>query len=260
LLATTSYDAWGNPTTPGGLTSYTPFGYAGGYTDTDGLIYLINRYYDPAEGQFISVDPDLSQTGEPYAYTGGDPLAEKDPDGTKARSLMNTHSFSVTTSEISWSLSYCTPIVAVCAAQNFPVRDTGGKITWRVSWISYKNTVSLTSTSGTFDTCARYGRWSQKICRRGLIEPVFLFSLWAPGRYGRKTKLLWDYVDQLNYNPYKLVDHDGTGKLILGPSPEHPRYSFFGGELYAYNSWSSPEQGGNSWYPVPGAGFGHALS
>lgn len=81
LIATTSYDAWGNPLTSGGLTSYTPFGYAGGYTDPTGLIYLISRYYDPATGQFISVDPDVAQTGQPYAYTGGDPVSEADPVG-----------------------------------------------------------------------------------------------------------------------------------------------------------------------------------
>ncbi len=61
LTGTTSYDAWGNPQTRGGLTA-TPFGYAGGYTDPDGLIYLLNRYYDPATGQFISVDPAISHS------------------------------------------------------------------------------------------------------------------------------------------------------------------------------------------------------
>lgn len=47
LTDTASYDAWGNPATVGGLTAVTPFGYAGGYTDPDGLLYLLNRYYDP---------------------------------------------------------------------------------------------------------------------------------------------------------------------------------------------------------------------
>lgn len=37
------YDAWGSPETTGGLTSYTSFGFAGGYTDPTGLVYLINR-------------------------------------------------------------------------------------------------------------------------------------------------------------------------------------------------------------------------
>jgi YD repeat-containing protein len=43
LTATTSYDAWGNPETTGGLSTYTPFGFTGGYTDPTGLVYLLNR-------------------------------------------------------------------------------------------------------------------------------------------------------------------------------------------------------------------------
>jgi RHS repeat-associated protein len=81
LTATTSYDAWGNPQTADGLTAYTPFGYAGGYTDPDGLIYLINRYYDPATGQFTSVDPDVTQTLDPYGYADGNPVTNTDPSG-----------------------------------------------------------------------------------------------------------------------------------------------------------------------------------
>jgi RHS repeat-associated protein len=65
LSATTGCDTWGNPETSGGLTSYTPFGFAGGYSDPDGLICLINRYYDPGTGQFLSVDPDVSEIPTP---------------------------------------------------------------------------------------------------------------------------------------------------------------------------------------------------
>ena len=54
---TTSYDAWGNPQTTGGLTAATPFGYAGYYTDPTGLNYNIGRYYDPTTGQFLTIDP-----------------------------------------------------------------------------------------------------------------------------------------------------------------------------------------------------------
>jgi RHS repeat-associated protein len=86
LTGTTSYDAYGNPQTAGGLTATTPFGYAGGYTDPDGLIYLIHRYYDPATGQFTSADPDAATTGEPYAYAGGDPVDATDPTGLCAES------------------------------------------------------------------------------------------------------------------------------------------------------------------------------
>jgi RHS repeat-associated protein len=81
LTGTTSYDAWGNPQTSGGLTATTPFGYAGGYTDADGLLYLVNRYYDPQTGQFTSLDPEVDQTQAPYAYTDGNPVSETDPTG-----------------------------------------------------------------------------------------------------------------------------------------------------------------------------------
>ncbi|HET7013040.1 MAG TPA: RHS repeat-associated core domain-containing protein [Streptosporangiaceae bacterium] len=81
LTASTSYDAWGNPQTTGGLTASTPFGYAGGYTDPTGLIYLINRYYDPQTGQFISVDPDLDTSLQPYAYASDNPISDSDPTG-----------------------------------------------------------------------------------------------------------------------------------------------------------------------------------
>jgi RHS repeat-associated protein len=85
LTGTASYDAWGKPAFSGGLTSITPFGYAGGYVDPDRLIYLLNRYYDPDTGQFLSVDPDLTQTLEPYAYAGGNPITNSDPTGDEWR-------------------------------------------------------------------------------------------------------------------------------------------------------------------------------
>jgi hypothetical protein len=43
---------------------------------------IVDRYYDPATGQFLTVDPDVSETGEPYAYTDGDPANVSDPMGT----------------------------------------------------------------------------------------------------------------------------------------------------------------------------------
>jgi RHS repeat-associated protein len=81
LTASTAYDAWGDPETAGGLSSYTPFGFAGGYTDPTGLIYLIDRYYEPVTGQFISIDPEVSQTQEPYQYADDNPLTNTDPTG-----------------------------------------------------------------------------------------------------------------------------------------------------------------------------------
>ncbi len=91
LAASTSYDAWGNPDTTGGLSADTPFGYADGYTDSTGLLYLINRYYDPTTGQFISVDPDISLTHYPYAYANGNPINNYDPTGASSVHYANVY-------------------------------------------------------------------------------------------------------------------------------------------------------------------------
>jgi uncharacterized protein RhaS with RHS repeats len=41
----------------------------------------VDRYYDPATDQFLSVDPDLAETDQAYAFTGDDPLNKTDPLG-----------------------------------------------------------------------------------------------------------------------------------------------------------------------------------
>lgn len=75
------YSLYGVPTITQG-SDVTPFGFQGSYTDPTGLIYLVNRYYDPATDQFLSVDPDVAATGQPYVFTNDDPLNDEDPLGT----------------------------------------------------------------------------------------------------------------------------------------------------------------------------------
>jgi hypothetical protein len=41
----------------------------------------VARWYDPGTGQFMSVDPDLAETGQPYVYTGDDLVNLTDPLG-----------------------------------------------------------------------------------------------------------------------------------------------------------------------------------
>jgi len=77
LSASINYNSYGVPSgSPISL-----FGFDGGITDANGFIYLINRYYDPTTGQFISVDPDVASTGEPYAFAASDPVNNLDPSG-----------------------------------------------------------------------------------------------------------------------------------------------------------------------------------
>ena len=42
---------------------------------------LVNRYYDPTTAQFLSQDPLVAVTGQPYQYAGDDPVNESDPGG-----------------------------------------------------------------------------------------------------------------------------------------------------------------------------------
>jgi RHS repeat-associated protein len=47
----------------------------------DGLIYMDHRFLDPLSGQFLSVDPLVAQTGQPYSFANDDPVNESDPSG-----------------------------------------------------------------------------------------------------------------------------------------------------------------------------------
>jgi RHS repeat-associated protein len=75
-----SYSAYGVPDCEG--TATTPLGYDAQYTSQDtGLIYMRARTYDPSTAQFLTRDPWVSITGEPYSYVGDNPLTFADPTG-----------------------------------------------------------------------------------------------------------------------------------------------------------------------------------
>ena len=41
----------------------------------------VARWYDPNTSEFMTVDPELAETGQPYAFAGDDPVNETDPSG-----------------------------------------------------------------------------------------------------------------------------------------------------------------------------------
>jgi RHS repeat-associated protein len=75
-----TYGAYGTPTCEGTVT--TPLGYDSQYTSGDtGLVYMRARTYDPATGQFLSVDPLRKLTRAPYNYVEDNPVNATDPTG-----------------------------------------------------------------------------------------------------------------------------------------------------------------------------------
>jgi len=51
-------------------------------------LFLNNRHYDPTTGIFISVDPLVTLTGEPYLYGSANPVTMSDPEGLCAWSYI----------------------------------------------------------------------------------------------------------------------------------------------------------------------------
>lgn len=81
VRASFTYDPYGNLTNTTG-TFTTSLRFAGQYRDAEtGLIYLRARYYDPATAQFLSRDPFVATTRQPYSYVRGNPLNSTDPLG-----------------------------------------------------------------------------------------------------------------------------------------------------------------------------------
>ncbi|MDB5335763.1 MAG: putative NocE, partial [Planctomycetaceae bacterium] len=63
-------------------TAHSAIGYSGNLTDSDtGLVYLRATDYDPATGQFLTVDPAVDSTRQPHAYVANNPLQLTDPTG-----------------------------------------------------------------------------------------------------------------------------------------------------------------------------------
>jgi RHS repeat-associated protein len=81
-----TYSSYGVQTISSG-SRVTPFGFQGSYTDSTGFIYLINRYYDPTTDQFMSIDPDVDETDQPYSFVDDDPLNDSDALGNAALAL-----------------------------------------------------------------------------------------------------------------------------------------------------------------------------
>lgn len=90
ITATFDYTPYG--TTALGSSPNGP-GYTGHVNDPEtNLVYMQARYYDPATGRFLSVDPDVPSPGDQsnfnrYVYGENDPVGHIDPTGDYAEGL-----------------------------------------------------------------------------------------------------------------------------------------------------------------------------
>lgn len=76
-----SYASYGAVLSHTGTVS-TPIEFGDGYTEAEtGLVYLQNRYYDAVTAQFLTIDPEVAATGQPYVYVADNPLNAIDPFG-----------------------------------------------------------------------------------------------------------------------------------------------------------------------------------
>jgi RHS repeat-associated protein len=81
IAATYTYNAYGATTATTG-TATTPLRFAGQYLDVESnLYYLRARLYDPATAQFLTRDPLVPLTKQPYLYAGDNPLNGTDASG-----------------------------------------------------------------------------------------------------------------------------------------------------------------------------------
>ncbi|MBC7247854.1 MAG: RHS repeat-associated core domain-containing protein [Actinobacteria bacterium] len=71
----------------------TPFLFQDDYLDPGTSLYHMQaRWYDPASSSFLSPDPEMGEASDPqarlpYAYCGGDPVYNSDPEGKTPRDL-----------------------------------------------------------------------------------------------------------------------------------------------------------------------------
>lgn len=143
VIERVAYDPWGVPlgATVNGM------GYTGHVMDAStSLTYMQQRYYDPAIGRFLSIDPlpPDRNTGEDfnlYAYVRNDPLNKTDPTGTESACVSYNNCANVVVTERGANLiGDLMPIVgdikgAVEAIQNPSVANVAAAVVGIVSGV-----------------------------------------------------------------------------------------------------------------------------
>jgi RHS repeat-associated protein len=151
VVGSTTYGPWGSVTgTSGSATS--PFGFAGQYLDpVSDFYYLRARWYDPGTGEFLSVDPMVIQTTQPYSYAGNDPVNASDPTGEYEHNL----------GVFTWQQSYWVGLLI--AFDISPLADfipfVGPFFSGLAAWVGAK-----------YLSCGELGAWTQTAPRQWSVR------------------------------------------------------------------------------------------
>ena len=200
------------------------------------LDYLNNRHYDPTTGVFVSVDPLVTMTGEPYIYGSANPITKSDPTGLCSTSYIQelgcsgTHK--VTGHKPGGGDSRCRNSNYVCGGGSIryseqgaaPIQEVFGHSTPRTSGDNGYNLV--TDTSSQMRAAARW--WVQ----RG-----FTGNAWdAPQIDGLYAQDLPWWLIVMWLGPDAPV---GSAAQILGQLPAAPSpVDYTSDPLVPFDRWS----------------------
>ena len=129
----------------------TPFGFAGQYTDTEsGLVYMRARYYDPLTAQFLTRDPLVAFTLQPYLYAAGDPVNVTDPTGADDSGSDSSQTMQTVAQYVNGVLVIIQVPIAVNNTVNNITNSVNGAVTTVTNTITnVGNTVSTTASNVT---------------------------------------------------------------------------------------------------------------
>ncbi|HEV3310000.1 MAG TPA: RHS repeat-associated core domain-containing protein, partial [Chloroflexota bacterium] len=128
----------------GGIGLGTPLQYNGTYSDSwTGYVYDQSRWYDPSAGQFLSQDPLVDQTLQPYEYAGANPISNTDPTGTHSDGHLGKQVRHMKICDVFMSLADVN-----C--------DWWAELTIHIKWAKRQKVVTATATDYAYKTGTHY--------------------------------------------------------------------------------------------------------
>jgi RHS repeat-associated protein len=213
-------------------TATTALQYDGQYTDAEsGYQYLQARYYNPATGQFLTQDPLVSVTGQPYGFAGGDPLNAADPTGLQAVAATPT------------AVEACLAAPAVCAlVVGGTLLGAGGLALW-----NHHAQQTTTGDAAASRAATQTERPSCKAAGQGYT------------RVGRWMSE--DEFEQMTATNRVIEGGGGRTYVISPPNPASYQGAPPGSVFATFDvPTSSLRQGGQwDWYFIPGPNIGTSI-